>query len=111
MRLAVWFVALLLAPAPGQSETLHGPAIAQALAGHKVTYQDGTSQLFASDGRTLFFARDGSESIGHWRVTGDRYCSVWPPSDHWACYGVTEEAGEIGFLSGDGSVSLARRAY
>ena len=110
MRTVLYVFALLMMAGPGQCETLNGAAITQALAGHKFAYDDGTSQLFADDGRTLFFARDSSESIGHWRVEGDQYCSVWPPSDHWACYDVTQDGGQIGFVSGDGSVSLARRA-
>jgi hypothetical protein len=109
MRAIPYVLALLLMAGPAWSATLDGAAITEALAGHRFAYDDGTSQLFATDGWTLFFARDGSDSIGHWRVEGDQYCSVWPPSDHWACYAVTQDAGRVGFVSGDGSVSLARR--
>ncbi len=46
------------------------------------------SQSFSADGSTLY-EEGGNQSPGTWRVTGDQYCSQWPPSEAWDCYHMT----------------------
>lgn len=60
-------------------------------------------QHFGADGQTLYDA--GRPSWGSWGVRGDQYCSVWPPSDHWACYDVNQNGDMIQFIASDGSFS------
>lgn len=89
---------------PTVAEVLQGEAITQALSGQRVTYQDGSWQSFAADGSTLFHA--GRDSAGHWAQRGDQYCSVWPPSDRWACYQLEVTGKEIRFRAEDGSLTI-----
>jgi hypothetical protein len=104
MRLAL--VLALMASPVWAGDKLDAAGIVAALTGKVLGYADGTTQSFKADGETIFVAKDGRQSIGHWRVQADWYCSVWPPSDQWACYGVTQEGGDIAFLADDGSISL-----
>ena len=72
------------------------------LAGHRVTYPDAV-QSFAADGGTIY--RAGDPSSGHWRDEGGRYCSVWPPSEHWVCYGLERDGRRVRFVADDGSAT------
>ncbi len=47
------------------------------------------AQSFKAGGDTVF--DNGRLSTGQWQVRGGRYCSVWPPSDRWACYDVADD--------------------
>jgi len=99
--LAVGLMALLAGPVAAEAVKLDGAGISKAL----VVYDDGTSQSFAGDGGTVFDGGNGP-SNGRWRVTGDQYCSQWPPSDSWACYGVTLDGRAISFVAADGRASV-----
>lgn len=83
-------------------ERLDGGALRAALEGRTLVYADGTVQDFGADGQTLY----GAESRGRWRVEGDRYCSVWPPSDRWACYDVERDGVRLRFLSEEGAETV-----
>lgn len=72
------------------------------LAGHLVTY-DGAHQSFAADGSTIYTAQ--GPSSGRWRDEGGRYCSVWPPSESWACYGLERDGARVRFVADDGSAT------
>jgi hypothetical protein len=87
---------------------LTGPEVAQALSARSVIYEDGSSQDFRVDGGTTY-TKD-SPTLGHWRVQGEDYCSVWPPSDRWVCYGVDRSADglDIRFVAADGGATTAR---
>lgn len=65
-----------------------------ALTARMVVYGDGSTQDFRKDGGTTY-THDGKPSEGRWGIRDGRYCSVWPPSDHWACYDLA--------VSGDGT--------
>lgn len=72
---------------------LTGPKIKAALTDTTV-YQYGSAsrpwrQYFAADGATPYYGSDGPVSHGKWKVRGDQYCSLWPPSNAWSCYDVT----------------------
>ena len=86
------------------ADKLDGAGITAALTGKVLAYDDGSTQSFKADGETVY--NKGSDSIGHWTVEAGRYCSVWPPSDHWACYDVTVEAGAISFIADSGAASV-----
>jgi hypothetical protein len=87
-------------------QDLTGTQITEALAARVVEYDDGGTQNFFADGRTLFEV-DAGESWGKWRVEGDLYCSVWPPNELWECYSVSRETAGLGlrFTAKDGEVS------
>lgn len=98
----------LAAPALAENwRVLDGPGITAALAARVLQFQDGSTQNFFQDGRTLHEA-GGGVSWGKWWVEGDRYCSSWPPSDVAACYGVEVQGLDVRFTSDGGEVSLGR---
>ncbi|WP_309667381.1 hypothetical protein [Tabrizicola sp.] len=100
LMLALW-PSVVAAEEPWRGLT--GPEITTALSERVLQYADGTRQDFMADGRTLY----GEESWGSWRVEGDEYCSVWPPSDRWACYSVEIRGLELRFTDG-GEPSVGR---
>jgi hypothetical protein len=102
---------LLLAASPAMAEDwarLTGDQITQALTARLVVYDGGERQQFNADGTTLYESPEPSQ--GQWRITGDQYCSQWPPSDRWACYDVEAQGLDIRFIAGDGSVATGRYA-
>jgi hypothetical protein len=107
MRFTLALVAILgPGPAPVQADgwtRLDGEGISNALTSRVLGYPDGTLQDFFSDGRTLY-----SESFGRWEVRGDRYCSLWPPSERWACYVVDRNGLDIRFTDDSGSETVGR---
>jgi hypothetical protein len=46
-------------------------------------------QYFNANGETVYKSADNAATIGEWNVKGDKFCSIWPPSEHWVCYAVT----------------------
>ncbi len=109
MRTALMIFLLSTAPAMADDwATLTGDQISIALIARVLAYTGGETQQFNADGTTLYESPDISR--GQWRVTGDEYCSQWPPSDRWSCYTVQAEAAglDIRFIAGDGSVSTGR---
>lgn len=109
MRWAVVIFTLwpTLAPAEGW-ERLDGPGIADALTARVLAYPDdptpgGALQDFLADGRTLY-----NDQWGRWEVRGDRYCSVWPPSDRWSCYDVDRQGRDIRFTSDGAETTVGR---
>ena len=95
----------------GDWQVLDGAAISRALSARVLQYAGGARQDFKADGRTLYESGGGSSgggpSWGSWRVEGDRYCSVWPPSDRWACFEVAARGLEIRFRE-DGADTIGR---
>ena len=93
-------------PAWAESWTpLTGAEIRTALEGRVLQYESAW-QDFRSSGATLYHA--GRDSWGYWRVEGDRYCSLWPPSDLWACYGLERSGERLRFVGAAGDVTEAR---
>ena len=104
--LSVILLALALPASADEAwTTLKGADVGAALSGHKLTYDGGATQTFAADGSTLYTS--GQPSSGRWRVDGDQYCSVWPPSETWACYGLDRSADgkSLRFVAADGSAT------
>ncbi len=58
-------------------------------------------QYFSAAGSTRYKEGSGPESIGRWRIDlSGRYCSIWPPSSHEACYEVLVEGNNIYWKAG-----------
>lgn len=96
--------------ADGGWTALKGGDAGAALTGHLLAYADGATQTFGTHGDTLYVS--GRQQSGNWRIEDDRYCSVWPPSDRWACYGLERSADgkALRFISEDGSITEGRYA-
>lgn len=79
---------------------MDGSAIMRALSGKSVAgNQDGRKwrQEFMADGATVYY--EGNQpSPGRWKVDGDQYCSLWPPSEKWDCYDMAMDGEEILFM-------------
>ncbi len=91
LAVAVWAL-------PAGSEAGEGPIngaeIVEVLAGKTVTGSRngrGWTQTFGKDGGTVFVLNGDQPSPGRWKVSGDQYCSLWPPSPKWDCYGMTAD--------------------
>ncbi len=80
-----------VATAEGEWVPMHGAEIVSALTERALQYETARQTFYAS-GRTLYDS--GRPSWGYWQVQDDRYCSMWPPSDLWACYAL-ERRGEM----------------
>ncbi len=63
----------------GDWQRLDGADVQAALSGRSLIYENGARQSFSADGATV--CELGPAQIGRWRIEGDQYCSVWPPSD------------------------------
>jgi hypothetical protein len=99
---------LLATPALAEDWTpLDDAGITAALSARVLQYQDGSTQNFFTDGRTLYQAGAG-ESWGKWWVESGQYCSTWPPSDVPACYRVEAKGPEVRFTGRSGDVSVGR---
>jgi hypothetical protein len=56
--------------------------IPSALTRAPLTFANGATQVFTSDGRTVYSER-GKPSPGEWKVDDDgRFQSFWPPSEY-----------------------------
>jgi hypothetical protein len=99
---------LLAAPAWAEDwRVLDDARITAALAARVLQYEDGSTQNFFQDGRTLYEAGTG-ESWGKWWVSGGQYCSAWPPSDVPACYTVEAQGLDVRFTGSGGEVTVGR---
>ena len=90
--LAIWPSIL----AADEFQALSGDEILQALIGKKLEYGEGAWQTFEDSMLTQYFSV--RPSSGRWAVRGDQYCSLWPPSDLWACYDVQKDGNTIRFI-------------
>lgn len=101
MRFAVILAVLMPGLAMAEDwQVLDGPAIEDVLADARLKYAFA-AQHFDANGQTLYTA--DRPSWGSWAVRGERYCSVWPPSDFWACYDVSVNGDMVRFIADDGS--------
>ena len=92
--LAVLFLVVSASAAASAERQLTGDEIGALLPTIAATTET-TRQTFASDGNTDFIDTSRTRT-GRWRVQGDFYCSMWPPSDAWRCYAVHLEKGAGG---------------
>lgn len=86
LTLLALFTALVPLVASADETKMTGAEVTEALTDNTAIYEGGViKQFFAKSGATPYW--DGSRlTHGSWRVTGDQYCSVWPPNNVWACY-------------------------
>jgi hypothetical protein len=109
LRSAISSLTLCLA-APAWAEdwrVLDTAGIAAALSARVLGHEDGSTQNFFTDGRTLYQV-GGGEAWGKGWVEGDQNCSTLPPSDVAACYGVEAQGLDVRFTSKGGDVSVGR---
>jgi hypothetical protein len=109
MRLFALLLPMLFA-VPALAEVwrpLDDAGITAALTSRVLLYEDGSTQNFFADGRTLHEAGAG-ESWGKWWAAGGKYCSTWPPSDVPACYRVETQGLDVRFTGAGGEVSVGR---
>lgn len=103
----IFVILLALAPnflaADEWKHLLTDEEIQQALADRVVRYDELTFQFFGAAGDTRFVTERASD--GRWAARGGQYCSVWPPSDLWACYDFQVNGDRVRFISSDRSVS------
>ena len=100
--------ALILALWPGllaaeEFRHLSGAEIQSALTAKKLGYGEGIWQTLDDAGGTQYFS--GRPSAGRWAVREGQYCSLWPPSDLWACYDVQQSGDVIRFVDENGGVT------
>ncbi|MBN8631618.1 MAG: hypothetical protein J0L76_12255 [Rhodobacterales bacterium] len=107
LRSALLVLCLVSPVRAGEWTALDDAGITVALAARVLRYEDGSSQNFFQDGRTLYEA-GGGESWGKWWVEGGKYCSSWPPSDVAACYAVEARGLDVRFTGQGGEVSVGR---
>ena len=95
-RFALFALMICAVPATAQDNwvELSGDEIREALTDRRLQYANAWQEFNAS-GRTLYNA--GEDSWGYWRIQGDQYCSMWPPSDLWACYSFSKDGGVFRF--------------
>ncbi|MGI9367489.1 MAG: hypothetical protein ACR2O2_01510 [Ruegeria sp.] len=103
--------ALILALCPGlvwaqEYRRLNGDEILAALSGRNLKYENGASQVFEPSMFTQYFSE--GPSSGQWAVRNDQYCSLWPPSDLWACYEVQQSGDVIRFVGEGGDMTVGR---
>ncbi|MEP5732363.1 MAG: hypothetical protein ABJL67_23690 [Sulfitobacter sp.] len=79
-----------------------GKQISESLTGRTLLY-GAQWQDFRVSGRTLYFS--GRDTWGYWEVRADQYCSMWPPSDLWACYDVARRGDQIRFIGVQGDTT------
>ena len=102
----ICFIAFFI-PAHAESQKLNGAEIMQLL-NDKIIYNvpgaSTSEQIFQKSGVT-FFSESGNQSQGNWNIQGDKYCSVWPPSQTWVCYDMTRDGNTLNFISPSGKIS------
>jgi len=108
MRQQVLAIAIGIAAGPAGVlaagwQQLDGEAVREALEGRRLVYDSGAWQSFSATGSTVYNA--GSDSRGSWAVRDGRYCSVWPPSDLWACYDVETAGDSVRFIGDGGDIT------
>ena len=99
-------VAMVLALLPGMAGAgeftpMRGDEIRAALTDQSLVYAEAR-QVFYASGQTLYEA--AKPRWGRWRVTGDQYCSQWPPGWIWTCYDMARDGDTLRFIAGDGRV-------
>ncbi|HCE70814.1 hypothetical protein KQ247_00495 [Ruegeria pomeroyi] len=82
---------------------LAGDEIRAALVGRVLVYEGGARQSFDASGGTVYVT--DRPSLGQWSLRGDLYCSLWPPSDLWACYTVASDGDRVRFVGQGGDIT------
>jgi hypothetical protein len=79
-------------PATAAEVKLDGATLKDLLSDVTLTsYETGrkVEQVFQKSGVTFTVEVETKlQSTGFWKLEGDKYCSQWPPSEHWSCFDV-----------------------
>lgn len=102
--LAVVFALAGPAAAQDWQPVTEDQVIVDMLADRSVVFDEHTWQWFGSGGDTRFFTERVSDGI--WEAQNGQYCSQWPPSGRWDCYGVALRGDEVKFISYNGHESV-----
>jgi hypothetical protein len=85
-------------------EKLTGPQIEAILNDSTAWYLPleamSARQYFNKNGETPYVDAAGEKTYGTWTIKGDKYCSIWPPSERQVCFEM-----EKGVLA-DGTVTF-----
>jgi hypothetical protein len=92
MRIALSALLYCICAFSAAADALDGKAI-EPLLNDTTVYglplaPDSWRQSFSKGGETIYIDASGAKTFGQWLVRGDKYCSLWPPSDRWVCYGM-----------------------
>lgn len=81
-------LALIALPAMAGEVRLDNDEILEAITDKTAIYTGGEIfQYFDPNGRTPYWDR-GNLTHGTWSANGNKYCSIWPPSNAVSCYEV-----------------------
>ena len=108
MRMLTALLCALASPTMAEDwKPLDQGSIALALSARVLQYEDGATQNFHSDGRTLYQVGTGT-SRGKWWIEGGQYCSTWPPSEVKSCFSVEASDLLIRFIGAGGDVMVGK---
>jgi hypothetical protein len=93
---------LMGAPAHADEQKLNGAEITAALNDRVLNGSGDVTQIFQKSGAT-FYSENGAQSQGFWKVSGDSYCSQWPPNQAWPCFDVLRDGDKFTFVSRTGT--------
>jgi hypothetical protein len=101
----IWFA--LAGCAFADEKLLDGATLKNVLSDVTLTSNEtgrAIEQVFQAGGVTFTVdVESKAQSSGFWRIEGDKYCSQWPPSEHWACYDVLSNEQGVVFVSSNGT--------
>jgi hypothetical protein len=100
--LEIVILMFLIKPVLAGEQKLRGDEITAVLSDVVLSGNNGVTQIFQKSGAT-FYSQNGSQSQGSWKVTGDKYCSQWPPNETWPCFDVLRDGELITFVSSSGT--------
>jgi hypothetical protein len=109
MKLVIVLLTLVLisATASAEEKKLDGPTLRDFLSGITLTSTETgrvIDQVFQESGVTFTVdIETRAQSQGFWRIEDDKYCSQWPPSEHWSCYVVFGNDQGVVFVSSNGT--------
>jgi hypothetical protein len=111
MRMVLAAVLILMTHIAASADAINGKEI-EAVLNDTTVYglplaRDSWRQSFSKGGETIYIDASGAKTFGQWLTRGDKYCSLWPPSDRWVCYpvesGVTADGkATVTWVSGGG---------
>lgn len=107
MRTLLLTFFLALPAAAEEWQALDAAGISAALSARVLRFDDGSTQDFFADGRSLREAADGAR-WGRWWVDADRVCLLWPPSAVPDCRTVEARRIDLRFTAPDGQARIAR---
>lgn len=107
MRRLVLTLCLAMPAAAEEWRPLDAAGISAALSARVLRSEDGSTQKFFRDGRSLREAADGTR-WGKWWVEADRVCLLWPPAAAADCWTVEVRRIDLRFTAADGETWTAR---